>query len=47
MTIDEIKTPEDIYEWIEENIRYGWLDVDDNEHIDEMKGFRKQYHTMR
>lgn len=46
MNLDKIKTPEDIYEWIDANIQYGWLDTEGNKHIDEMKNFRKLYRTM-
>lgn len=46
MNLDRIKTPEDIYEWIDANIQYGWLDTEGNKHIDEMKNFRKLYRTM-
>lgn len=46
MNVNDIKTPEDIYEWLEENIQYGWIDVDGNKHIDEMKNFRRLYRTM-
>lgn len=46
MRIRDIETPEDIYNWIDENIRYGWIDVDGKQHIDEMKNFRKLYRTM-
>lgn len=27
MTIEEIKTPDDILQFMEDNIRYGWLDI--------------------
>ena len=46
MDLDMIKTPEDIYEWIDANIQYGWLDTEGNKHIGEMKHFRKLYRTM-
>lgn len=46
MRLKEIKTPEDVYAWMEENIEYGWLDTYGNRHIDEMKHFRKLYRTM-
>lgn len=44
--IAQIKTPEDVYAWIDENIQYGWLDIEGHEHIGEMKNFRKLYRTM-
>ena len=27
MTIDEIKTPQDILDFMNEHIKYGWLDI--------------------
>ena len=45
MTIDSIKTPEDILEYMKSNITYGWIDINGNEHIKEMKGFRSLYRT--
>ena len=45
MTINEIKTPQDILEFMNENIEYGWLDTDNKEHIKTMKDFRKLYRT--
>lgn len=45
MDIDKIKTPEDILEFMKANIKYGWLDINNEEHIGNMKGFRKLYRT--
>ncbi len=45
MKIDEIKTPEDILKFMNENIKYGWLDINNQEHINTMKEFRKIYRT--
>lgn len=45
MTINEIKTPEDILDFMNENIRYGWLDINGEEHINTMKEFRRIYRT--
>ena len=45
MTIDNIKTPNDILEFMKENIRYGWLDINGEEHIGNMKNFRRIYKT--
>ena len=45
MTINDIKTPEDILEFMNENIRYGWLDINGEEHINTMKEFRRLYRT--
>ncbi len=44
--INNIKTPNDILEFMKKNIRYGWLDSDNNEHIMSLKGFRKFYRTL-
>ena len=41
--IDNIKTPKDILNFMDENIKYGWLDINNEEHIGNMKGFRKLY----
>lgn len=46
MKIEDIETPEDVYRWMDENIQYGWLDLEGTEHINEMKDFRKLYRTM-
>ena len=45
MTIDEIKSPEDILEFMNEHIVYGWLDINDEEHIGNLKNFRRLYRT--
>lgn len=45
MNIDNINTPEDILEYMQSNIKYGWLDINDEEHIGNMKEFRKSYRT--
>ena len=45
MTIEEIKTPEDILEFMNEHIKYGWLDINGEEHIGNMKNFRRLYRT--
>ena len=46
MEINNIKTPEDIFLWMDENMQYGWLDSEGGRHVGEMKNFRKQYRTM-
>lgn len=46
MKIEDIKTPEDILEFMNENIKYGWIDEDNKKHIKSLKGFRKHYKTM-
>ena len=45
MTINEIKTPEDILEFMKEHIKYGWLDINNEEHINNLKNFRRLYRT--
>ena len=45
MQIKDIKTPEDILKFMEENIKYGWLDINGEEHIGNMKNFRRLYRT--
>lgn len=46
MKINEIKNSQDVYRYMEENIKYGWIDVNGNQHLDTMKEFRKIYRTM-
>ena len=46
MRIDDIETPEDILNYLEENIQYGWLDYNKEKHIMTMKDFRKLYRTV-
>ena len=45
MTIESIKIPEDVLTFMNENIKYGWLDINNEEHIGNMKNFRKLYRT--
>lgn len=45
MNFENIKTPEDILEFMKSNIKYGWLDINNKEHIGNMKGFRSLYRT--
>lgn len=42
----EIKTPQDVLQFMKEHITYGWIDVNGEKHINEMKDFRKLYQTM-
>ncbi len=42
--INNLKTPEDILKFMD-NIRYGWLDINGEEHIGNMKNFRRLYRT--
>lgn len=46
MEINDIKTPKDIYDFLEENITYGWLDINKERHENSMKDFRRIYRTM-
>lgn len=41
-----LKTIEDILLFMKDNIRYGWLDINNNIHIGNMKEFRKLYRTL-
>ncbi len=45
MTTDEIKNPDDVLTFMKENIKYGWLDINNEEHIGNMKNFRRLYRT--
>lgn len=45
MLISGIKTPQDILEFMKNNIKYGCLDINGEEHIGNMKNFRKLYRT--
>ena len=43
MKINDIKTPEDILNYFNKNIIYGWIGSDGEKHIQNMKDFRKLY----
>ena len=45
MTLENIKTPQDILDFMNEHIKYGWLDINGNEHINNLKEFRRLYRT--
>lgn len=45
MKINELKSPEDIFEYMNSNIDYGWIDINGEKHIGNMKNFRKTYRT--
>jgi len=45
MEMKDIKTPHDILKFMQDNIKYGWLDHNNEEHIGNMKGFRTLYRT--
>lgn len=46
MKLNEIKSSQDVYQFMCDNIQYGWIDVDGKQHLDTMKEFRKLYRTM-
>ncbi len=41
-----VKTIDDVLTFMKNNIRYGWLDIHNEIHIGNMKGFRKLYKTL-
>jgi len=43
--LEDIKTPEDVLEFMKNNIKYGWLDINNEEHVGNMKDFRRLYRT--
>ena len=43
--IENILTPEDIIMYMNDNFVYGWLDINNNKHIGNMKQFRRLYRT--
>lgn len=45
MKLEDIKNPMDILQFMKDNIKYGWLDIYNEEHIENMKDFRKLYRT--
>lgn len=45
MKIDDIKVPKDVLEFMKKNIKYGWLDINDEKHVGNMKNFRRLYRT--
>ena len=46
MKLESINTPYDILEFMKTNITYGWLDINNKEHIGNMKNFRRLYRTL-
>lgn len=46
MNLEKIKTAKDVYEFIDKNIEYGWLDINGMIHLNTMKEFRKIYRTL-
>lgn len=45
MEMKDIKTPQDVLEFMKTHIKYGWLDQNNEEHIGTMEGFRTKYKT--
>ena len=45
MSIEEIKTPKDILDFMNEHIKYGWLDISNEIHWGNMENFRRLYRT--
>ncbi len=45
MEIESIKTPKDILDYMNEHIKYGWIDINGDKHIRNMKNFRSLYRT--
>ena len=46
MNLEEIRCSKDVYKFMEDNINYGWIDVNGNKHLNTMKEFRTMYRTM-
>lgn len=42
----KLKQLEDVLSFMKNNIRYGWLDINNSIHIGNMKNFRKLYRTL-
>ena len=46
MELNEIKSAQDVYKFIDDNIEYGWIDINGQKHLNTMKEFRRLYRTM-
>ena len=46
MKLDEIKNAQDVYKFLDDNIEYGWIDINGEKHLNTMKEFRRIYRTM-
>ena len=44
--LDNIKNLDDVLKFMKDNIRYGWIDINNFIHIGNMKKFRRIYRTM-
>lgn len=45
MSIEDVKNPEDVLNYMKDNISYGWKDFSNYNHIGNMKNFRRLYRT--
>ncbi len=43
--LEDIKTPQDILMYMNDNFKYGWLDNNNEQHIGNLKEFRRLYRT--
>lgn len=43
--IKKVKTMEDVLTFMKENIRYGWIDINNDKHVGNIKDFRRIYRT--
>lgn len=46
MDLNKIKCSQDVYQFMNDNIEYGWIDINGNKHLNTMKEFRRIYRTM-
>ncbi len=46
MDLNKINCSQDVYQFMCDNIEYGWIDINGNKHLNTMKGFRRIYRTM-
>lgn len=44
--LNNINSIEELYEYMDKNIKYGWLGIDGIVRIDSLKGFKEYYKTM-
>ena len=44
--LNEIKNSKDVYQFMDDNIEYGWIDINGKQHLNTMKEFRRIYRTM-
>ena len=42
---NDITTPQQLLDYMKENIQYGWVGIDGSKHIENLKDFRSLYHT--